>query len=225
LNHTSSIPDYTGLLVDVGTAIEERATQDDALQAIGTVERLPAEPGSTFAYSNSNYILLAEVAEAVSTIPLHQFLAERVFDPLGLDMRLEPGFSSSEVAIAYARDGDTFAEVKSGWIQVGDGSVFTTPSNLALWADNYRTGAVGGKALLEAVIEDAVPTGSPDGSRYGAGIQVGPDGALSHVGGWAGYVTVFGVTADRSTAIALSCNSPDVAAGLLAEGLRVIWAS
>lgn len=224
LHHTSGIPDYTGLLVDAGTEIEKTASQEDAIAAIASVATLPDGAGSTFAYSNSNYLLLAEVAEAASGISLAQFLAERVFDPLALDMRLEPGFSSPDVATPFARQGDTFVETGSRWTQLGDGSVFATPSELARWADNYRTGTVGGKAFLNAITQGAVVTGSPDGSRYGAGIQIGADGALSHLGGWAGYVTFFGVTADRSTAIALSCNSPDVAADQIAEGLRIIWA-
>ena len=224
LHHTSGIPDYTSHLGDAGTEIEEGASQEDAIAAIASVATLPDGAGSTFDYSNSNYVLLAEVAEAASGIPLPRFLAERVFDPLALNMRLEPGFSSPDVAIPFDRQGGTFVETGSRWTQLGDGSVFATPGELARWADNYRTGTVGGKALLEAITQGAVATGSPDGSRYGPGIQIGADGALSHLGGWAGYVTIFGITADRSTAIALSCNSPDVAARQIAEGLRVIWA-
>jgi CubicO group peptidase (beta-lactamase class C family) len=224
LHHTTGIPDYTGLLIDAGTEIEEAASQEDALAAIASVATLPDGADSTFAYSNSNYILLAEVAEVASGIPLPQFLAERVFEPLALNMRLEPGFSSPDVAIPFARQDGTFIESGSLWTQIGDGSVYTTPSELARWAGNYRSGPVGGEVLLKATTQDAVATGSPDGSRYGAGIQIGADGALSHLGGWAGYVTVFGVTADRSTAIVLSCNSPDVAASQVAEGLLTIWA-
>ena len=104
------------------------------------------------------------------------------------------------------------------------GTAPSNPGELARWADNYRTGSVGGEPLHEAITQGTVATGSPDGSRYGPGIQIGADGALSHLGGWAGYVTIFGITADRSTAIALSCNSPDVAARQIAEGLRIIWA-
>lgn len=112
----------------------------------------------------------------------------------------------------------------SGWSQVGDGSFHTTPSELVRWADNYRTGAVGGDRLLEATTSGAVPIG-PGYGKYGAGIEIAEDGALSHLGGWSGFVTAFGITGDRETAIAVSCNSDAADLGTIAEGLRIIWAS
>ena len=69
--------------------------------------------------------------------------------------------------------------------------------------------------------DDAVDDGA--GGEYGAGIGILPDGTLSHSGAWAGFVTLFGVSADRSTAIALSCNATDAAIGTIGEGLVTIW--
>ena len=92
-----------------------------------------------------------------------------------------------------------------------------------IWADNYRTGAVGGPELLAAQTDGAVETDADTGDRYGAGIYVGTDGTLEHDGSWAGFVTDFIVSADRSPAVAVSCNSdhqdPTAIAGELAE----IW--
>jgi CubicO group peptidase (beta-lactamase class C family) len=42
-------------------------------------------PGTAFGYSNSNYTLLALVVERVSGKSFADFLAERVFRPLGMD--------------------------------------------------------------------------------------------------------------------------------------------
>lgn len=68
----------------------------------------------------------------------------------------------------------------------------------------------------------AVPTVGPTGAQYGAGIEIGPDGALSHLGGWSAS-TVFGVSTDRDTTIALSCNTSDLPIEDLASGLLKIW--
>jgi len=46
-------------------------------------DRTHAPPGATFEYSNSNYVLLAEVAAAASGTSLPDLLRRRVFDPLG----------------------------------------------------------------------------------------------------------------------------------------------
>ena len=216
LHHSSGIPDYVGLLNDSGTAIDEPASQADAVAAIAQVPEL--EGKGRFAYSNSNYILLAEIVAAASGTTLADYLQTEVFAPLDLDMRLEPALAGPEVALSYS--GGKIAE--SAWTQVGDGSIYTTPSELARWGDALRTG-IDGFELAEALAQEPISTGAPDGSKYGAGLVVAEDGALSHLGGWAGFVTTFGVSADRSTSIALSCNSVDAAADDLAKGLLNIW--
>lgn len=212
MHHTSNIADYTDLL---DAEFSESTTQQDALDAIAALPRLRG--GDGFSYSNSNYVLLAEVVEAASGMPLAEFLDERIFAVLELDMRLEPAYDGPTVAQSY-EDG---VPLDWGWLQVGDGSIYTTPSELVRWADNYRTGELGGSAVLEAQVAGAVDTG--EGTKYGAGIEVAADGSLSHLGGWEGYVTVFGVSADKSTAIAVMCNSTEADAIAIAEGLRALW--
>ena len=61
----------------------------------------------------------------------------------------------------------------------------TTPSERVRWADNYRTGAVGGSRLLADVVVDSGP------ARYGAGIFEDIDGTLGHSGGAPGHLTDF----------------------------------
>lgn len=211
LTHTTGIPDYTSLL---DADLDEPTTQADAIATLVALPRLAGTAG--FSYSNSNYVLLAEVVEAASGMSLAEFLAARVFGPLELDMRLEPLYDAPGVVTGH----EGGQPVSAAWTQVGDGSVYASPSELVRWANNYRTGDVGGQRLLDAQVDDAAPTGRSD---YGAGIEIAPDGSLSHLGGWAGVVTVFGITADRHSSIAVSCNSVEADAGAIAEGLRRIW--
>lgn len=213
LHHTSGIADYTSLL---DADLSEPTTQEDAIAALAALPRLAGT--AAFSYSNSNYVLLAEVVEAASGVPLPEFLDQRVFTPLSLDMRVDPLFSAPLVTTGH----EGGEPVSTAWTQVGDGAVFTTPSELVRWADNYRTGELGGQELLDAQIAGAADTGY--GGAYGAGIEVAGDGSLSHLGQWAGFVTVFGITADRHTAIAVTCNSVEADAGAIAEGLRELWA-
>jgi hypothetical protein len=112
----------------------------------------------------------------------------------------------------------------SRWEQVGDGAVQSTPSELVRWADNYRTGRLGGEPLLDAQLADAADAG---GGRYGAGIVHRPDGALEHGGSWAGYLTEFFVSEDRRTAVAVTCNGdrgPSSAVRSVAAALQEEWA-
>lgn len=216
LHHTSGIPDYVGLLIEAGTAIDEHADQADALAAIASVAEI--EPGGTFSYSNSNYVLLAEVVAAVSGEDLGSVLESTVFGDAHLALRPAP--SGDDVAVPYAAAGSGWTATPSGWTQVGDGSVVGSPSDLVRWADLYRTDG----SVRQQLVEGAVRTDAPDGTRYGRGIVVAPDGSLSHAGGWSGYSTLFGVTADAGTAIAVSCNADSLPIGDIADVLLTTWA-
>lgn len=222
VHHRSGIPDYTDLLTKRGVTLTASSTQQDALAAIAAAT-LTFTPGSKFAYSNSNYVLLAEVVRAATGKPLPVVLDERVFHPLGLDMRMDPAFDAPAVAVPYVMQGLSLVESRSRWLQVGDGSIFTTPTQLAKWGDSYRTGAVGGLDLIAAALDAAVATDTP-GDSYGPGIDLASDGKLSHSGAWSGFATVFVVSADRTRVLAMSCNSFEMnAPTTVGQGLMTIW--
>ena len=223
MNQTSGIPDYIGLLEDEGYEYSDRTTQEQALQALANVSELEFEPGERFDYSNSNYFLLGVVVQRVSGRPLPAFLSAEVFKPLDLAMVMDPrAIPGSALPYSYDDAVDEYTVAVTAWEQVGDGGVQTTPSQLVRWADNYRTGKVGGQRLLDAQLAGAADTGG-DGDRYGAGIFVLSDGSLDHDGSWAGFVTAFHVSADRRTAVAVSCNTDTQDPGAVAEELEGIW--
>ncbi|BBX04742.1 hypothetical protein BST36_08285 [Mycolicibacterium moriokaense] len=224
MHQTSGIPDYIGLLEDAGYDYTDRTTQEQAVEALAKVPELQFEPGSQFDYSNSNYLLLADIVQQASGQPLPAFLSAHVFKPLDLAMTMDPRVLPDS-AQPYEYDDSTgdYTLAVTAWEQVGDGAVQTTPSQLVRWADNYRTGKVGGPELLEAQTAGAVKT-DPDGDeRYGAGLFVLPNGELYHDGSWSGSVTAFHVSPDRRTSIAVSCNTGNQDPEAIAEELSNLW--
>jgi CubicO group peptidase (beta-lactamase class C family) len=226
MHHTSGIPDYIDLLLGAGHDLADRTTQAQAVQALGTV-RLGFVPGSRFEYSNSNYLLLAEIVHRVSGQRLPDFLTDQVFEPLDLDMVMDKVAAIPGKATPYTLDtpnpSTPGAPVAggSGWAQVGSGGIQTTPVELVRWADNYRTGRVGGQDLLDAQLADAVD--DDQGSRYGAGIARRPDGTLLHSGGWDGFVAHFQVSPDRKLAVAVTCNTDKPDPEAVAASLAKTW--
>lgn len=112
------------------------------------------------------------------------------------------------------------------WLVFGPAFIVTTPSELVRWADNYRTGQVGGPELLAAQTADAVPmTSAPNSERIGAGIVITHSGILYYSGWTWGQASQFFVAPDRHTAIAFSCNRNDEsdAQNQLATKLQQIW--
>ncbi|CQD14554.1 lipoprotein [Mycobacterium lentiflavum] len=223
MHQTSGIPDYVGLLEAQGYQFGDRTTQDQAVRAVAAMPKLTFAPGSQFEYSNSNYLLLGEIVRRVAREPLPQFLAEQIFHPLGLAMVLDPTGPIPGKAVGYEADSDDYHATTTGWEQVGDGGIQTTPTQLVYWADNYRTGRVGGTALLDAQLKGAVPTDPGGGDRYGAGIFLLANGTLDHDGEWGGFVTAFRVSKDRTTSVAVSCNTDEQDPEALAGAIAKLW--
>lgn len=221
MHQTSGIPDYLGLLEDNGYTTRDRTTNADALRALSTVNELNFPPGTAFEYSNSNYLLLAEVVERVAAQPLSAFLSAHIFAPLELDMVLDPGHPAPGAAVPYTEDDGAYTPTLSAWEQIGDGSIQTAASQLVRWADNYRTGKVGGRELLDAQLAGAV--GTPEGDRYGAGIYEYADGTLGHDGAWGGFVTEFRISPDRRRSVAVSCNTDSQDPASIADALTRVW--
>jgi CubicO group peptidase (beta-lactamase class C family) len=223
MHHTSGIPEYVGLLEAQGFQLADRTTEDQALQSLVGVPKLEFQPGSQFEYSNSNYLLLGEIVHRVAREPLPRFLSERIFQPLGLLMVLDPTGPIPDKAVAYENGSEGYRATKSDWEQVGDGGIQTTPTQLVYWADNYRTGRVGGSDLLDAQLTGAVSTEPGGADRYGAGIYLLGNGTLDHDGAWGGFVTAFRVSKDRTTSLAISCNTDKQDPEALADDLAKLW--
>lgn len=213
MHHTSRVPDYWSELDEDGIGFSDPADHGRVLDAIRELTRL--ESGSGYSYSNSNYVLLAEVVARVSGQALPTFLAERIFTPLGLDMELSPSLVAPDVALSYD-DADQFQP--SGWTAYGAFGIVTTPSELARWGDQYRAGDL----IQEDFAVGAVDEGT--GEFYAAGMDIEADGSLNHNGRLGGYITTFTVSADRETTIVVMCNGHAANRFGLADALWQIWA-
>lgn len=204
LTHTSGLRDYGDLLPQ---EFDEPASQAQAVAAIA--ETQPTRRRGSYDYSNSNYVLLAEVVEAVSGRPFPEFLDEEVFGPLDLDMAVEP---------------------VGPWTQVGDGSVITTPSELVTWSAEYWDQHLEGPVLATVMFDPEVDAsegveGVDD--TYGSGIlrATTDDGAriLFHDGSW-DVETDWALLPDEGLAAAVTCH-PDAELDVdaPAEALLELW--
>ncbi len=210
LHHTAAIPDYIDLLYDQGYVDADRTTVEDAFDALRGVD-LEGQRGGRFAYSNSGYFLLAEIAAAVTGQDPAEAMAERVFARHDLDAVLDPVPDDPRRAHSYLLEAGFWEDADSAWEQVGDGAVQTTPVELVRWAselwDPRHPPSVTRDRLDDAVDDD-------EGTRYGAGVIIDPFGplgtTLGHDGAWAGFVADLLVVPERELAAAVTCNTPDL---------------
>ena len=221
LNHTSGLIDYGDLLAQ---EYEEVTTQDEAIDAIAA-SKPATDPGKAYDYSNSNYVLLASIVETVSGEAFADFVRQRVFDPLDLDMAVRPEVASDPVA-AIRSNIAVGAEWPVAWRQYGDGSVVTTPSELVRWGAQFWEQGLDAPSLMELGLADAFET--EDGDRYGSGLIFGAldDGtaAIHHDGSWGGTVTDWVVVPSEKLSVAVICNAEDaISADSAGLDILEIW--
>ena len=225
IHQVTGIPDYINLFDAKGYSRTDHVTQQMIVDELRAVPALEYTPGDHFEYSNSNYVLLAEVVAKVSGVDFPTFLRRQIFDPLHLNMVVDAINPIPGRAVNYDMDtGVLRANDNERWEPIGDGALQTTPSELVKWADNYRKPRVGGPQLLAAQFDNSVEI-FPGGPRYGAGlfISAGGDGPFGHGGDWLGFETGWQVSADRARSMTVSCNSWAIDENAIAGQLFAIW--
>lgn len=140
------------------------------------------QPGFTWGYSNTNYILLGMIIEAATGNAFEQELKDRFFTPMGLNSYINPAFDT--IVEPYAHlwldvngDGimDDAGELITNWSSLFSiigppGGYFATPTDLAIWIKESMSGNLVSTNTWQAAIE-TVPTSLPNNIRYGLGIM------------------------------------------------------
>ncbi len=197
LNHRSGLIDYykwmPGFLKDTKTPIG-----NDSVMKI-FVERHPKQifrTNSKFDYSNSNYLYLASIIEAVSDMTYKDFMKKYIFDPLGMKNTFvfdaEEGFpahATVSYAANWAREPLRFDDGV-----YGDKGIHSTVQDMYRWDQSFYQH----KLLTQATQELAYAPCSfetPGVKNYGLGWRMlcYPDGnkIIFHNGWWHGNNTCF----------------------------------
>src|SRR5208282_1816241 len=170
-------------------------------------------PGSQFDYSNTNYMLLAQVVSRVSKQSFPDFMMTRLFQPLGMQhshFRDDHGETVKNLAYPYEPKEDGGFDLSiPNYDTVGATNLLTTVDDLVRWDENFYTGKVGGRQLVTQLQE---PGQLNDGTRlnYTEGMFVGGPGGIriaeSGSAGDAGYVANISRFPDQHLFVATLCN-------------------
>jgi D-alanyl-D-alanine carboxypeptidase len=168
-----------------------------AAELISIILRQPLtfETGSRWAYSNSNYILLAEIIERVSGIPYDEYIDQQLLRPNGLSATHCPTFPSSErEAHGYQLKQGTLVAAppeNMNWIR-GDGGLCASALDLSRWSVLLQSGRLLSAQSMRLMNSHAKIN---DGSvaAYGMGVALIPmDGRrkIAHGGRMPGFTAV-----------------------------------
>ncbi|MEU9144929.1 serine hydrolase domain-containing protein [Streptomyces sp. NPDC048349] len=208
LQHTSGLPEYEHLVGDDilrGRYFEPRELLDIALR-----HKADFAPGTTWAYSNTNYVVAGLIVQKVTGRPLGEEMDRRVIKPLGLRHTSFP--SAGDMTIrephprGYRRDSAgaplrdvTEIDPSAAWAA---GQLISTNSDL----NRFFTALLAGRLLPAEQLTQmraTVPIGNT-GAGYGLGLMSRPLSCggvyWGHGGDIEGYESRGGATDDGRAA-------------------------
>lgn len=228
MRNTAGLRDMFELLRAGGVDLSGRIDAAGMNAAIARSAGVNFPPGSRFLYSNTNFWLLGRVIEAVSRMPLADFLEDRIFGPLGMTRTSHTPDLAVPVdglATGYLPKGDGFVRAPHGFALGGEGGMVSGIEDLALWARALSLNLLGG-GVLESQLQELLPFDNGTPNIYCRGQEVEQWRGLklvSHGGLWPGFKTAFLRVPARRLTVILITNHGGLDAG--AMGAAVLEAA
>ena len=226
LTHTSGLPDCFAWMIKTAKA-------DHMIPDNGAVLRFLTEPGTAldfvpgeqWAYSNTGYALLAEIAAKVSGIPFAELLQKKLFEPAGMTStclchRIRDRLSIKNLAegLSYQNGGWVPAE-DSVWKDVvvsldgseGDGFVKSNLFDMLAWHRALRDETILTKEEQELMYTPVLlNNGEIGGGGYGFGWGIFEQAGLAriawHEGNLPGYLSWYGHFLDTDRVLIVLCS-------------------
>ena len=216
LQHTSGLPEYTDTIPGTGTGdifqIKDHYAQPRDLLDVALGKPAAFEPGTQWAYTNTNYLVLGMLVERVSQRPVGEQIDERIVKKLGLSHTYFPAPGEEKIRGTHPQGYDLSAEGKLEDITEMDpawawaaGAMISTPSEL----NTFFQAVLDGRLLTQSSIDEMKKGVDTDkaGVVYGLGLIGTPlscgGTSWGHRGGIHGYRTVSAVGPD-GTAVAVA---------------------
>jgi CubicO group peptidase (beta-lactamase class C family) len=230
LNHTSGLRDMWTLFTVAGQTMGSVLFRmEQALEMVYRQRELNFPPNTQYLYSNSGYLLLAEIVRRVSGKSLADYSAENIFRPLGMTRtqwrndwnRLVPGRVT-----AYGGNPTDGWRVEMPFMSVyGAGGLLSTVGDMLAWNDNLDSPTVGGRAWVDSLERPGKLT-SGRTIDYALGLIIGKyrgEREVQHTGATGGYRTYLGRLPDRKLSLAVLCNFGSANPELLAHRVADVF--
>jgi CubicO group peptidase (beta-lactamase class C family) len=191
LNHTSGIPSYTSkpafaqhMKEDIGTGAMIDSFKNDPLDF---------EPGTRYKYNNSGYYLLGAIIEKVTGQTYADFVAQRIFTPLGMNDTAYEGKEHGKAIRAAGHSRGATGFIPSTAVSMTQpfaaGALVSTVDDLARWDAAVTSGKLLQPATWQRAFARTTLTGGKL-SDYGFGWANGAAGGaptIEHGGAINGF--------------------------------------
>lgn len=225
LTNSSGIPDYL-MLEGAGPWYAQPAAPAELIDRFRNLPLLFA-PGSRLSYSNSNWVLLTAILQAVSGESYGVYLRKHLLDPLGMahTAHEESGAVAPWRATGYSlRDGQPAPALPlDPSVCIGAGSLYASAADLGRLDRGLAQAQLWQPATLAAMWAPAFTT--EDGSQYGLGFQMGERFGRrwnGHSGSIFGYTAFFTRYPDDDALVVVLSNYENGSAGRIEQDLAAI---
>lgn len=212
MRNCSGLPDFLELLRLGGHGLDKPARPAELLAACLRNRHLNFAPGSRFLYSNTNFLLLGLIVERLAKKALGEFLAERIFKPLGMTgTMLAPEIDTVIPGLATGYLGDAtsgFRRAAHAYPQGGEGGLTSTVEDLLIWSRHFDQPTLSPKTL-PAQLAAAAPLLGDHANKYRRGVQADDLRGLAtigHGGLWPGFRTEFLRVPDADLTVVVIAN-------------------
>jgi D-alanyl-D-alanine carboxypeptidase len=219
LNHTSGIPNHVEsaeFAADV-RHMPQRVWKPEELVAYDLDKKPLFRVGSSWYYTDTNYILAGMIIERVTGHAYYEEVTRRILVPLRLNATepsdrpelkgVIPGYDESGAVFGLPKKVMATGKFEfNPQLEWTGGGLVTTPTDLAHWAKDVYEHKVFSAASLTEVLE-GVDIGK--GFRYGLGVlewQSNYGRVYGHMGEFPGYLTVMAYWPRYRSAVAVQLN-------------------
>jgi CubicO group peptidase (beta-lactamase class C family) len=214
--HTSGVRDFWELMAMADRKPDEPFSNGEVIELIARQKKLNFKPGEKIIYSNSNYVLLAEIVRRVSGKSLRDFADENIFRPLGM---ANTQFKEDRTAVVKNRvisytpiSGGGFRQFVDTAEAMGAGNMLATIEDLAKWDQNFYDNKVGGEVFGQQMLT-RTKLNSGEEFPYGFGLlneEYTGSKAASHDGAFMGFRTEMVRFPEQRFTVICLCNVSEV---------------
>jgi CubicO group peptidase (beta-lactamase class C family) len=213
---------YLALDDDIRTHIPEFPDYGIARQ-----RELNFEPGSEHLYSNSGYVLLAEIVKRATGRSLREYAHQKIFQPLAMT---NTHFHDDRTRIVKNRvfsydpgpDGSWRTNYLMNFDKVGDGGLYSSVEDLARWDAAFYADLLGVPDFASRMYTRGVLS-TGDTIAYARGLGVGERRGLrrvAHGGGLMAFRTMIARYPDERTTVITLCNVGSASSGRLSAAVE-----
>ncbi len=217
LNHTSGLKDYASVVDSIYLATKVDPTLKDYYDFFAKNE-LDFEPSTHFNYSNSGYVLMAEIIERVTGNSFVDELDRIINDPTGLNLRLIKDNVTNPKLTSIFELQDSLFVYRPHWTWIkGDGGLTTTASELAQFAFHWSNGDIISEKSFSKMCVPTVVSGNIS-TGYGIGVRTGKfegESVVGHTGGNKTTLATMQLFPERETSITVFVNTDNTATDAL----------